>query len=58
MPELKQISELERFYYEAKRIRDEWDQLIRDMESVAFPDEVNRKPLHPVLIDPRTGKPV
>ena len=56
MTELKEISELERFYYEAKRIRDEWDLLIRDMATVAFPD-VKRKPMTKELIDPVTGKP-
>jgi hypothetical protein len=56
MSKIKQISDLERFYYEAKRIRSELDQLMKDMRSIIAikPDEHTKKP---VVIDPRTGKP-
>ena len=56
MPELKEISELERFYYEAKRIRDEWDLLIRDL-GTAISTNAPKEPMTKELINPLTGKP-
>jgi hypothetical protein len=56
MGKLKQISELERFYFEAKRIQAELNLLIKDMQTMLFKNE-DLKPNKPVVIDPRTGQP-
>jgi hypothetical protein len=53
---LNQISEFERFYFEAKRIQAELDLLIKDMQTIIFKNE-DLKPNKPVVIDPRTGQP-
>lgn len=56
MGKLKQISELEKFYFEAKQIRERLNLLIKDMQAMIAINK-DSKPQNPVAIDPRTGKP-
>lgn len=52
---LHEISELERFYSEAQRIRHDLDLLLRDLAAVIGPAK-DRSKLEPVYVDPLTGR--
>jgi hypothetical protein len=55
MVELRQTSDLERFYHEAQRIRHDLDLLIRDLAAAVGPAKCNSTdPL--IFTDPITGK--
>lgn len=52
---LKPVSELERFYVEAKRIRRDLDLLIRDLAAAVGPAR-DRSKVEPVYISPLSGR--
>lgn len=52
---LQQVSEIERFYIEARRIRRDLDLLIRDL-AAAIGLAKDRSKVDPVYISPVTGK--
>lgn len=52
---MEQVSDLERFYHEAQRIRHDLDLLIRDLAAAVGPAK-GRSESDPVYISPITGK--
>ena len=54
-PSLTEISELERFYHEARRIRQDLDLLLRDLAAVIGPAR-DKSSSEPVYISPITGR--
>jgi len=52
---LRTVSELERFYVEAKRIRRDLDLLIRDLAAAIGPAR-DRSKIEPVYVSPITGR--
>ena len=55
MADLKEISELERAFFELKRIKKEIDNLY-DFIAAALSTKDNRKPKNDYMIDPRSGE--
>lgn len=52
---LSEISDIERFYHEAQRIRRDLDLLIRDLSAAIGPVK-DRSKVDPIYISPITGK--
>ena len=52
---MEQVSDLERFYHEAQRIRHDLDLLISDLAAAVRPTKGNTK-AEPIYISPITGK--
>lgn len=52
---LREINDLERFYHEARRIRQDLDLLLKDLAAAIGPKK-DRSKSDPIYISPITGK--